>query len=93
MFRRSNHILLALLIALCLGSLTSLMLADGTTARDHTIGVEDLPVPPSPYVEPSVMRMLQDNTSEIPIILVLHSTMSPTPRFSQSTSINCATFR
>lgn len=78
MFRRSAKILLAVIIAVCLGSFISLMLTDRTAAEDHTeplwvVGLDERPLP---YVEPDALRMFQSNAAEIPIILVMHSTMS-----------------
>jgi subtilisin family serine protease len=78
MFGKIGKILLALIIAISLGSLFSLMMANRTTAsRAPNLPPQwSLDTPSLPYIDPSVVRILQENTSEIPIILVLRSALS-----------------
>ena len=77
MFHRTKHILLAVIIALCLVSLTSLMLVERTTAGTNSYAGKVFSEPPLPYIEPSAIRMLQNNSEKIPLIVVLRSTTPP----------------
>ncbi|MDF1516220.1 MAG: S8 family serine peptidase, partial [Anaerolineae bacterium] len=76
MLKRCGSLLLAVFIALGLTILLSLFVFNPTTAqRDPHASASQQQQYPPPFVDPSALRLVESYPKELPVIILLHSTM------------------